>query len=88
MTTSAGERRIVLLPKGTERSHGMARKQQTILVCDGCSTELEEVAGSARITVDIHEGELHKLDFCPDCTGKLPEGTTRKRPGPRDTKKK
>lgn len=86
MTTSAGERRIVLLPKGTERSYGMARKQQVILVCDGCSTELEETKGTSRVTVDIHEGELHKLDFCPDCTSKLPAGTTRKRPGPREKK--
>jgi hypothetical protein len=83
MTTSGGERRIVLLPKGSGRSHAMARKQQTILVCDGCSTELEESKGSARVTVDVFEGPLRKLDFCPDCAGKLPEGTERKRPGPK-----
>ena len=81
MTTSAGERRIILLPKGSGRSHAMARKQQTILVCDGCSTELEEVKGSSRVTLDIHEGALRKADFCPACTEKFPEGTERKRPG-------
>lgn len=87
MTTSGGERRIVLLPQGTGRRQGMARKHQTILVCDGCSKELVESPGSSRVTIDVHEGPLRKADFCPDCTAKLPEGTTRKRPGPRTEKK-
>lgn len=86
VTNAAGERRIVLLPRGTERSARM-RKQQVILVCDGCSTELEQVKGTSRVTVDVHEGALRKLDFCIDCTAKLPEGIERKRPGPRTAKK-
>lgn len=59
----------------------MARKQQVIIVCDGCSKELEQVAGTSRLTIDIHEGKLLKADFCVECTKKLPPGTERKRPG-------
>lgn len=64
----------------------MARKVQTILVCDGCSKELEQAPGTSRVTVDVFEGALRKLDFCDECTGKLPEGQERKRPGPRPKK--
>lgn len=86
MTTRAGERRIVLLPEGSGRRQGMARKKQTILVCDGCSKELVEEKGTSRVTIDVFEGPLRKADFCVECTTKLPEGTERKRPGARPKK--
>lgn len=70
-----------------ERKPKMARETQTILVCDGCSTKLVEAKGTSRVTVDEFEGKLRKLDFCVECTKKLPEGVERKRPGARPKKK-
>lgn len=62
----------------------MARQTQVVLVCDGCSAELSgDLAGTARVTVDVQEGALRKLDLCGDCAAKLPEGIERKRPGAR-----
>lgn len=74
----------------------MARQTQTILVCDGCSKELVETPGSSRVTIDVkgdgegnlRTGPLRKVDFCDDCTAKLPDGIERKRPPAREPKKK
>lgn len=60
----------------------MARKKTVTLICDGCSNTLDaETPGAASVHVD-EKGSAHtrRLDLCPDCVGKLPEGTKRKRP--------
>jgi hypothetical protein len=60
----------------------MAKVTEVKIVCDGCKTELpDKTPGASLVHVD-ENGSTHtrKIELCPACTGKLPEGTKRKRP--------
>ena len=60
----------------------MARQRTVVLVCDGCKAEMDaETEGTSQVHVDVKGADTtSRLDLCPDCTKKLPEGTKRKRP--------
>lgn len=60
----------------------MARKTVVTVVCDGCQKELDpETKGASIVNVDEKGSpNTRKLELCPDCSKKLPEGTKRKRP--------
>jgi len=59
------------------------------LVCDGCGKEMDEVDGTSKIHIDVKGSPLTATaDFCVECTGKLPEGKTRKRPVPKTEEEK
>lgn len=60
----------------------MARITEVKIVCDGCKTELSaDTPGTSVVHVDEKDSpNTRKLELCPTCTGKLPEGTKRKRP--------
>lgn len=81
-TLNAGERRIVVLPRGTTKGERMARQVQYLIVCDGCSGELTEGPGSARVTVsEFGKDTVRKLDLCPKCAKALPAGQEVAKPG-------
>ena len=49
----------------------MARK--TVLVCDNCSTEIDESKGAVmRINFNDARRGSKQADLCDDCAGKLP----------------
>lgn len=55
----------------------MARTTVVRVNCDGCGNEFEEgSAGTSQATLTVVGAEKQRrIDFCGDCTGKMPAGT-------------